>query len=89
VHMAHRLGAVLTALYLGWLTIGAWQQPRTRNTAILIIGCLAAQVALGSIAVLAELPLAVVTAHNGVGAMLLLAVVNLNHLVTPTRRRTT
>lgn len=86
VHMAHRLGAVLTFLYLGWLAVRALQQDgRLRNTAIGIILFLIVQVGLGISAVLAQLPLALVTTHNAVAAMLLLAVVNLNHLLTPSR----
>ena len=89
VHMAHRLGALLTVLYLGWLAVRAWKLGnRLRNTAISMIGFLVLQVGLGIAAVLAELPLLLVTAHNAVGAMLLLATVNLNHLVTPTRSQT-
>jgi len=55
-----------------------------RNAAISIIGFLVVQAALGVTAVLTDLPLLLVTAHNATAAMLLLAVVNLNHLVTPT-----
>jgi cytochrome c oxidase assembly protein subunit 15 len=83
--MTHRLGAVLTLLYLGWLALKALQQDnRLRNTAISIIVFLIIQVGMGVAAVLTELPLLLVTAHNAIAAMLLLAVVNLNHLLTPT-----
>jgi len=88
VHMAHRIGAVLTLLYLGWLATRAWKQDRLRNTAVCITGFLILQAASGISAVLAELPLLVVTAHNGIAAMLLLSIVNLNHLLTPTSRQT-
>jgi cytochrome c oxidase assembly protein subunit 15 len=87
VHMAHRFGALLTLLYLGGLAISAWKQDRLRNTAISMSAFLVLQMALGISAVLAELPLSLVTAHNGIGAMLLLSIVNLNHLVTPTSRQ--
>jgi cytochrome c oxidase assembly protein subunit 15 len=89
MHMAHRLGAVLTLLYLGWLALKALKQDdRLRNTAISIIVFLIIQAGLGISAVLTELPLLLVTAHNAMAAMLLLAIVNLNHLVTPTGNRT-
>jgi len=85
VHMTHRLGAVFALLYLGWLALRALKQGgRLRTTAISIIVFLIIQTGLGISAVLAELPLLLVTAHNAMGAMLLLAIVNLNHLVTPT-----
>ena len=86
LHMTHRLGAVLTLLYLGWLALRALKQDGSlRNTAVTIVIFLIIQVGLGVLAVLTELPLLLVTAHNATGAMLLLSIVNLNHLVTPTR----
>lgn len=87
LHMAHRLGALLALLYLGWLALRSRQQARLRNTAAAVIGLLLLQLALGMLNVLAGLPLLLVTAHNGIAAMLLLAVVNLNHRVTPTCNR--
>ena len=84
-----QLGAVLTLLYLGWLAIKAFTTGgRLRGTAISLGGLLLLQAGLGIAAVLAELPLLLVTAHNAVGAVLLLTVVNLNHLVTPVREKT-
>jgi len=86
LHMTHRLGAVLTFLYLGWLALGALRQADClRNTAVSILVFLLVQVGLGITAVLTGLPLLLVTAHNAMAALLLLAVVNLNHRVTPTR----
>lgn len=85
VHMAHRLGALFTLLYLGWLALRALKQNnRLRNTAISILVFLIVQAGLGMTAVLTELPLLLVTAHNAMAALLLLAVVNLYHLLTPT-----
>lgn len=85
LHMTHRLGALFTLLYLGWLAVRTLKQEhRLHNTAITIIVFLIIQVGLGISAVLAELPLLLVTAHNAIAALLLLAVVNLNHLLTPT-----
>ena len=85
LHMAHRFGAVLTFLYLGWLALRALKQDgRLRNTAFSVIVFLVIQTGLGVSAVLTELPLLLVTSHNAIAAMLLLAIVNLNHLVTPT-----
>ena len=84
LHMTHRLGAVLTFLYLGWLALRALKlNGRLRGTAVSIMVFLIVQVLLGATAVLTELPLLLVTAHNAIAALLLLAVVNLNHLVTP------
>jgi len=84
LHMAHRLGALVTFLYLAGLALKALRlDKRLRSTSISIITFLLIQVGLGLSAVLAGLPLALVTAHNAIAAMLLLAVVNLNHLLIP------
>jgi len=85
VHMAHRLGAVATVLYLGWLAFRCMKRDsRLRGTALSMLALLAIQLVLGVTAVVGDLPLLVVTAHNAVAALLLLSVVNLNHRLTPT-----
>jgi len=84
LHMAHRLGAVVTVVYLAWLAVRAFRlDSRLRSTSISLLVFLLIQAGLGMAAVLAGLPLLLVTAHNAVAALLLLAVVNLNHLLTP------
>ncbi len=74
IHVMHRLGAVVVALYVGWL---AWRARstdglRALGTALLVV--LAAQWLLGLSNVYFSLPLAVAVAHNG-GAALLLGLV--------------
>jgi len=84
LHMAHRLGAVVTFVYLAWLAVKAFRlDNRLRSTSISLLVFLLIQAGLGIAAVLTGLPLPLVTAHNAVAALLLLAVVNLNHLLTP------
>jgi cytochrome c oxidase assembly protein subunit 15 len=84
VHLLHRLGALLTFLYTAWL---GWRAHRLgepyRSTAMAILFFLLLQILLGMSAVAFSLPLIVVTAHNAVAALLLLATVNLAHLLTP------
>jgi len=88
LHMAHRFGALVSFLYLAGLALKALSLgKRFRSTSISIIVFLLMQVGLGLSAVLAGLPLLLVTAHNAIAAMLLLAVVNLNHLLIPIRNR--
>ncbi|HHH44760.1 MAG TPA: heme A synthase [Gammaproteobacteria bacterium] len=90
VHMTHRAGAVLTLLYLGWLALAVLRRysGALRSTAIGMLTFVVIQTGLGLASVLAGLPLLLVTAHNAMAAMLLLAVVNLNHLVTPAANST-
>jgi len=88
LHMAHRFGALVSFLYLTGLALKALGLGnRFRGTGISIIVFLLIQVGLGLSAVLAGLPLLLVTAHNAIAAMLLLAVVNLNHLLIPVSNR--
>lgn len=87
LHMAHRLGAVVTFLSLAALAFRAVSlNARFRGTGMTIIILLVIQVSLGVAGVLTALPLLLVTAHNAVAALLLLAVVNLNHLAIPRRK---
>ena len=82
VHMVHRLGAVAAFLYLGWL---GWRAARLgkpwRSAAIALLVFLLLQVLLGLAMIALRLPLSLVTLHNGVAALLLLTLVNLNHLL--------
>ena len=85
LHMAHRLGAAMTLIYLLALAYAALRlDKRLRNTSIAIIALAVLQAGLGITAVIAELPLLMVTAHNAIAAVLLLAMVNLIHLLVPT-----
>lgn len=83
VHMTHRAGALLTFLYLGWLGFNARTGGgRLRTGGNILLAMLALQVVLGLAGVATGLPLLLVTAHNAGAALLLLAVVNLNHRLT-------
>jgi cytochrome c oxidase assembly protein subunit 15 len=82
IHMAHRFGAAVTFLYIGWLALRAVARGAAlRTTGIAVLALLLAQIALGLSAVALALPLSLVTAHNAVAALLLLALVNLNFLL--------
>lgn len=86
VHVAHRVGALITFLYVGWLALRTVRV--AGNTALcryglLILILLLVQMALGIMTVVLHLPVAVAVAHNGVAALLLLSVVTLNHVIRP------
>lgn len=84
IHITHRIGALVTALYLGWLV---WRMyfrvalPETRRMALVVLAVLVVQVALGIGNVVLKFPLWVAVAHNLCGALLLLALITLNHRV--------
>ena len=85
IHLMHRLGAVAILLYLGWLV---WRLTTTGSQILRGVGMaigilLAVQLSLGIANVVMQLPLPVAVAHNGGAALLLLALVTLNHLLRP------
>jgi cytochrome c oxidase assembly protein subunit 15 len=88
IHMAHRLGAIVASLYIGWLgwracTLGGG----ARSTGIFMLILLTTQIGLGLSAVAFSLPLWIVTTHNATAALLLLGLVNLTHLLTPQTKK--
>ena len=84
VHMTHRLGALLTFLYLGWLGFKLRRAGEAlRHSGNVLLAMLALQIALGIAGVASGLPLLLVTAHNAGAALLLLSIVSLNHRLTP------
>ncbi|MGB1110570.1 MAG: COX15/CtaA family protein [Gammaproteobacteria bacterium] len=80
IHLSHRIGALITFVYLLGLALVALRSRRIeiRQSASAIILLLLIQVALGIGNVLLSLPLPVAVAHNGGAALLLLAVLTLN-----------
>jgi cytochrome c oxidase assembly protein subunit 15 len=87
IHFVHRLGALVTALVLGFLSFAAIRTGPTRTVRIagMALGAvLVCQLILGPAMVIRALPLALATAHNAVAALLLLAVVALNRQLRAT-----
>ena len=70
IQIAHRIGALVTFVYLGWLS-HKLARAGLRKIGIAVAVILVAQVLLGIGNVHLGLPLPVATAHNGVAALLL------------------
>ena len=88
IHLTHRMGALLTTIVLGATCIAVIiraRQPTVRRAAIAVALVLVAQVTVGITMVERGLPLGTAVAHNAVAALLLLSVVNMNHLLWRTR----
>jgi cytochrome c oxidase assembly protein subunit 15 len=79
VHVSHRIGALLTFLVVGSLSIAAFltKTKNMRRTALIVALVLFTQVSLGVANVLLVLPLPIAVAHNGVAALLLLCLITL------------
>jgi cytochrome c oxidase assembly protein subunit 15 len=78
IHVAHRIGAIVTTLYLGlllgWLLLTdkpGW----LKRAAGVATGILTLQIVLGISNILYGVPLAVAVAHNGVAALLVLSLI--------------
>ena len=84
IHFSHRVGAIVTAIYLLTLSLLLATRVRvaeTRRMAKIISAVLVLQVCLGIGNVIFHFPVEVAVAHNLVGACLLLVMVTLNHRV--------
>ena len=80
IHMSHRMGALVTLLYLGGLFTLMIRRARgvaVKRLALVGGALLLTQVTLGVSNVVGGLPLPVAVAHNGVAALLLLSIVTL------------
>lgn len=81
--MTHRVFALLTAAYLAWLVRRLKGAPGMNGTMLaLSIGSIG-QILLGVSTIWLGMPLLLLTAHNTLAAVLLLAAVNLLHRLSP------
>ncbi len=78
IQWMHRLGALITTVYLGFLIFKLFVSGWTKF-ALWISVVLIAQVSLGISNVVFSLPLAVAVAHNGVAVLLLMSLATLVH----------
>ena len=83
VHLLHRYGAVLTFVYVAFLSFLAIRKKAAlyRNAALWLAFVLILQMQLGIADILLLLPLPVAIAHTGGAALLLLSLVYLHHLI--------
>ena len=81
IHFSHRVGALITAIYVIVLALRLFLLgiTETRRMALVLVAILIAQLALGVSNVVFGFPLVVAVTHNLCGALLLLAFVTLNH----------
>lgn len=86
VHVAHRIGAVITFLYIGWLALHTMRIGYENNLCrfgFLVLVLLITQVFLGATNVILHLPIILGVTHTGFAALLLLGLITLNHVVRP------
>lgn len=83
IHMTHRLGALITSVIMLVLAAVLFalsrRERRWAGLGTALLAAVGLQVALGITAVVAHLPLAIAVAHNGGAALLLCALMSINH----------
>jgi heme a synthase len=82
IQWMHRLGALLTFVYLGWLGLRLLKEPQLKKNSHIMLGLLCIQIALGVANLLLHLPLVLAVGHNMGAALLLITVVVLNSKIT-------
>ena len=81
IHFTHRLGAVLAAVLIALLGFRLVRETATRADGAAVLAVLALQLCLGVSIVWFGVPLGVAVLHNGIAALLLLAVINANQRI--------
>ena len=82
IHVAHRIGAIITACYLFWLMVRVFRRAEShffKQTSLLLGLVLTIQVLLGVSNIWFSLPLAVAVSHNVVAACLMLVLIKLTY----------
>jgi len=82
MHVLHRIGAIITFLYLCWLAVKLYQKSSSgmvKQLSVTLVFVLGVQIALGVSNVIYSLPLTVAVLHNAVAACLLLVMVLLTY----------
>ncbi|KXI30164.1 COX15/CtaA family protein [Paraglaciecola hydrolytica] len=82
MHILHRLGALVTFIYLSWLALGLYKAATAnliKRLCVLMMLVLGAQIILGVSNVVFSLPIAVAVMHNFVAACLLLVLITLSY----------
>jgi heme a synthase len=87
IHWTHRVGALVTFVFLGMLGVMLLRERGTTGWGVALLVLLAGQVTLGITNILGGLPLSVAVAHNALAALLLvtLVVINFRLFQRPTR----
>lgn len=78
IHWVHRVGALLTIIFLGWLSVSVMAVEGLRMLGKILLGLVVFETLLGVANVLLGLPLVIAVLHNAVAMLLLIALVVLS-----------
>ena len=82
IHVMHRIGAIVTTVYLFWLVFSIFTKARSaffRKAAMSLGFILSVQVTLGISNIWFSLPLGVAVSHNVVAAMLMMSLITMTY----------
>ena len=82
IQWIHRIGALITFIYLGFLGLKLMKGAQLRGVASIMLVLLVVQVGLGIANLVLLLPTVLAVAHNMVAALLLMTVIMLNSKIT-------
>ncbi len=75
IHMLHRIGAIVTATYLGILTLCLWNNTAFRSIATLLLALIALQLTLGILNIIWLRPVWIAMIHHAVAIIILLTLI--------------
>lgn len=87
IHMLHRIGAMVTALYLGLFSLYLLTKPAFRSLGILMLALLALQITLGILNIVWLRPVWIALTHQGIAIILLLTIITTLVKATKTGKR--
>lgn len=82
IQWTHRLGALITFIYLGILAINILKYWQLKRLGLILLLVLCAQITLGIANLLLHLPLVLAVAHNFTAGLLVIILVTLNSKIT-------
>jgi cytochrome c oxidase assembly protein subunit 15 len=82
IQWTHRIGALITLIYLGILALNVLKYQPLKHLGVVLMAVLLIQIGLGISNLLLHLPLVLAVAHNLGAALLVVVLVSLNSKVT-------
>lgn len=82
IQWTHRIGAVITLIYLGFLALNSLKYTQLKSLSILLIAVLFTQIGLGIANLVLHLPLVLAVGHNLGAALLVIIMVVFNSKIT-------
>lgn len=82
IQWTHRIGAIITLIYLGFLALNSLKYAQLKNLSLALIAVLFAQISLGIANLVLHLPLVLAVGHNLGAALLVVILVIFNSKIT-------